>query len=151
MPSLTVQGKSSTTITLLLNGSYNDYSFAKNGLDIGLEIIQQTADINSFDPNATTVTFKNLIPNTTYQFGIIDDNDRKGEVMAGTTIPVKTDASTEITDVPTEEPTEGPLVAPPSTGGSGLSDGAIIGIILGSIIGLWLIYYYSYVKYFKLA
>lgn len=40
-------------------------------------------------------------------------------------------------------------VSPSSSGG--LSDGAIIGIILGSIIGLWLIYYYSYVKYFKLA
>jgi hypothetical protein len=43
------------------------------------------------------------------------------------------------------------LIAPPSTGGGGLSDGAIIGIIFGCIIGLWLIYYYSYVKYFKLA
>ena len=226
MPSLTVQGKSSTTITLLLNGSYNDYSFAKNGSDIGLEIEQQTADINSSDPNATTVTFKNLIPNTTYQFGIIDDNAETGEVMAGTTISVTTDASTEITDVPTEGPftlsfvssvvfkgttiitvkingnindfvsggyqfaingaitppitfsdetgeaaftvdnppvtftvitSEGQVVpgseltAPPASGGGGLSDGAIIGIIFGCIIGLWLIYYYSYVKYFKLA
>lgn len=44
------------------------------------------------------------------------------------------------------------LVAPPTESSSGgLSDGAIIGIILGSIVGLFLIYYYSYIKYFNLG
>lgn len=126
-PTLTLISKTSTTVTVRMNGNYQNYSFALDGVLAGFRAWQLVED---GQPVFYTVRFINLEPDTEYMFGIIDDESE--QLIEGSEIPVTTDA------------------AGGSGGNGGLSDGAIIGIIFGSIVLLAIIYYYSYVKYFNM-
>jgi hypothetical protein len=96
------------------------------------------------------ISFNILLNTLPATFTLLDGND---SLIEGSQLVYSEPPPVEPPPVdppPVEPPVDIGPIQEESSNGSGLSDGAIIGIIFGSIILLAIIYYYSYVKYFKL-